>query len=306
MRIGTLLKNKRRAKQRRKEESLLQRQETKLRIQQLTEHTLHSKTPGTRNNSDHEIVISLTTFDKRIESTYIAVESLMQQSFQADRIVLCISKQDFSEADIPATLKKQQSRGLEILFCEEDLGPYTKYFYTVQKYPNSIVITVDDDFIYPPYLVDQLYRAFLKNPHAIHCHRSHKMRFSKTGQLAPYKEWHWDHVDSSPSLLIFPTGVGGVLYFPGCLDIDVINKDAFLKRCPNADDIWLKAMSLKKGIQCAQVKDCRPWSSRFLPIEGTQEFSLKRENKKNGTGNDHKIKCVFDHYDLWAQLEGSK
>ena len=300
----SFFRNRRRKKVKKKALANAMQLESMVKRAQLTQMTLNHVATGVGNQAEHDIIVSLTTFDKRIEDAYIAIESLMQQSLKADRIVLCISTEEFTEADIPATLRKQEARGLEILFCEKDLGPYTKYFYSLQKFPKSLLITADDDLIYPPYFIDKLYRAYLQNPNVIHCHRSHKIRFNKKGYIAPYKQWQWDHFDTTPSLQIFPTGVGGVLYFPGCLDTDAINSDAFLKLCPHADDIWLKAMSLKKGIQCAQVKDHRPWSTRFLLIEGTQQFSLKRENKKGQMGNDHKIKGTFDHYDLWPLLGG--
>lgn len=277
--------------------------ETMARRLQLSQLALETERSGVGNDLPHEIVVSLTTFDKRIENVYITIESMMQQSVKADRIVLCLSKQDFSEQSIPATLKKQQQRGLEILFCEEDLGPYTKYYYTLEKYLDSLILTLDDDIMYPPYLIDQLNRAYEQNPEVIHCHRSHKMRFNDDGTIKPYKQWGWDHHDSTPSKDIFPTGVGGVLYFPGCLHPDALNKAAFQELCPKADDVWLKAMSLRQGVECAQVKDHRAWSARFLTIEGTQEFSLKRQNKQSGTGNDHNIKRVFDQFQLWSTLQ---
>jgi hypothetical protein len=292
-------KNRRRLKRQRKERAQLIQLESMVKRLQLSQYALESKTSGVGNDLDQEVIVSLTTFDKRIEEVYIAIESIMQQSVKADRIVLCLSKQDCSPQTIPATLKLQEQRGLEILFCEEDLGPYTKYFYTLEKYPDSLILTVDDDFMYPPYVIDQLIRAYQQNPNVIHCARSHRIRFDDNGAIKPYKQWHWDHFDSTPSPLIFPTGVGGVLYFPGCLHPDALNKKAFQELCPKADDVWLKAMSLRQGVQCAQVPDHRDWGKRFLTIEGTQEFSLKRQNKQASSGNDHKIQRVFDHYQLW-------
>ena len=77
-----------------------------------------SKLSGVGNNVSESITISLTTFGPRIETVYLTIESLMQQSLKADRIVLCLAKSEFSEAGLPTALKKQRERGLEILFCE--------------------------------------------------------------------------------------------------------------------------------------------------------------------------------------------
>ena len=67
---------------------------------------------------------------------------------------------------------------------------------------------------------------------------------------------------------------------------------------PGADDVWLKAMSLKKGILCRQVSDIRSFEFRFLQIPFSQIVSLKRKNKKKVGGNQEKIKATLDEYNL--------
>lgn len=248
------------------------------------------------------VVVSLTTFDKRINDVYLTIESLFQQSHKADKIVLWVSKEDFSSEDLPAMLKLQMKRGLEVEFCEKDLGPYTKFFYALQRYPDSLVLTVDDDILYPPDMIDQLVRAYRKAPDVIHCHRAHKMTLGANGRILSYKQWARFTQDSQPSLHVFPTGVGGVLYFPGCFDDEILNQDAFTRFAPNADDVWLKAMSLKKGTYCRKLDDSRDWELRFVVIEGSQAVALKRRNKQKSGGNDEQIEAVFDHYNLTELL----
>lgn len=296
-------KRKRRAKQKRKLDAILTRHKAIQRCESLQDKTLHSTEPGIGNNLEHELIVSLTTFGKRIHDVYLTIESIMQQSLRPDKIILCISTVEFKEEFLPETLKRQQDRGLEILFCEENLGPYKKYHYTLPKYPDSLLITVDDDLLYPIDTIDRLYKSYLQYPDSIHCHRGHKITFSEAGKINPYKQWDWSRRDTSPSKLIFPTGAGGVLYFPGCFDPEIINRDAFMELAPDADDIWLKAMSLKQGTPCRIIEDTRDFMTNFLPIEGAQEVSLKRRNKKSSQGNDEKIKAVFSHYNLTEKLK---
>ena len=42
---------------------------------------------------------------------------------------------------------------IEILPCSEDLKGHKKYFYVMQKYKYSPIITVDDDMIYSLHMV---------------------------------------------------------------------------------------------------------------------------------------------------------
>ena len=257
---------------------------------------------GVGNDKFHDIVLSLTTFSKRINDVHLTIESLFQQSLKANKVVLWLSEEDFSRSDIPEVLRLQEKRGLEIRFCTKDIGPYTKFFYSLQCYPESLIVTVDDDHLYPPDMLDLLYRAYLKEPSYVHCHRAHKITFDGKGNINPYKQWEKLTVDYSASLFIFPTGVGGVLYYPGCFADEILDKETFLELAPNSDDVWLKAMTLKKGILCKRIEDHREWGARFQVIEGSQKFSLKRKNKSKVSGNDSKIRAVFDRYDLWNHL----
>ena len=291
-------KNKR-SKRRNSEElkSISQQRAVGLSLE-LERRLLEETSLGINKDLEHELIISLTSFSQRLDNVYLTIESLMRQTLKASRIILNVCAKDFSEKNIPESLKLQQKRGLEIAYIEEDLGPYTKYYYTLQNNPNSLILTVDDDIMYPVDLVSKLYGAYLEAPNVIHCHRAHRIRKSAKGQVLPYKQWDFNTQFSQASFDIFPTGVGGVLYFPGCFDQDILNKELFLELAPGADDVWLKAMSLKKGILCKKVPDVRSWMLRFPLIPDSQVVSLKRTNKKKSGGNNEKITKVFNQFDL--------
>lgn len=276
------------------------------RVEALTQRfesdALFRRDRGVASSGGRELVVSLTSFSKRIHDVYLTIESLLQQSHQPDRIVLWLSAEEFSDADIPAILRRQCERGLEIEFVEEDLGPYTKFFYALKKYPDALLLTVDDDILYPQDMVDQLYKAHLRAPDQIHCTRGHRIRLDEKGELLPYKQWWRRNDDRDSSLMIFPTGVGGVLYFPGCFADSIDDVEAFRRLAPNADDVWLKAMSLKAGTVCTMLEGRGVWMQRFPVIAGSQEVSLKRRNKSKRSGNDEQIKAVFNAYDLMPVL----
>lgn len=286
----------------RREQKLLQVFKQYATTLQLQQAMLHSNAAGVGNNLPQELVVSLTTFSKRIHDVYLTIESLFQQTLKADRVVLWLSGQDFKADDIPQSLRRLEARGLTIAFCEEDLGPYTKFYYAVQQYPDALLVTVDDDILYPTDMLDQLYHAWAKAPDVVHCHRAHKIGLDRAGRLLPYKQWDKATRDSKASKLILPTGVGGVLYFPGCFHGDLLNKALFQKLAPRADDVWLKAMTLKQGVLCKKVDDDRPWDLRNLTVEYSQRTALKYENKKSATGNDPKIEQTFSHYGLLPEL----
>ncbi len=254
---------------------------------------------GVGNNKEDTIIVSLTSFDQRVDSLHICIESLFQQSVKADKIILWLSKKNFVERGLPENLLKLQSRGLMIEWVDEDVGPYKKIIYTLERFPEAIIITVDDDVIYPSDMIDMLYQSYLKTPEAIHCHRAYNIKWHGD-RFASYESWQIAGNSSKSSYSLFPTGIAGVLYPPASLDKEVTNQDMFMRLCPNADDVWLKAMSLKAGTKVCKVNDNRPWKSRFLTITDSQTISLKKINWQKKNGNDAKIKAVFTYYALYS------
>src|SRR5690606_22827294 len=69
-----------------------------------------------------EVVVSLTSFPARINTVWLVIESLLRQKVKPDKLILWLSKDQFSSIDVlPKRLKSQILRGLEIRFVEGDL-----------------------------------------------------------------------------------------------------------------------------------------------------------------------------------------
>ncbi|WP_116368061.1 hypothetical protein [Parahaliea mediterranea] len=292
------LRRARERRQRRRQQQAL----AAARCQQLAGQAQTRSQRGTGNSEPHELIVSLTSFPGRIEQLHLCIESLLSQSLPPDRVLLWLSLQNFPRRQLPHSLTALCRWGLDIQFRDGDLGPYKKIVYALADYPAALVLTVDDDMLYPPDLVAPLYRAWQARPTVIHCHRGHDMRTDSAGMPLPYEHWQLGGGSSEPSLRVFPTGVGGVLYFPGALHPMATDVTQFQRLCPRADDVWLKAMSLLQGTPCAVVPGEQHWKERFLTIPGSQQRSLKRENWSRRNGNDEKLAAVFGALPLAARL----
>lgn len=193
------------------------------------------------NNKQSDIIISLTSFPKRIDKTWIVIESILRQTLLPKKIVLTLSKKQFSSEDIlPKELKDLKSNGyLEILWTEEDLRSHKKYLYTMTKYPNNIIITIDDDFIYEKTMIENLYKYHLLYPRYIITN----LALEKKGDQ--YDDWeNLLFSIKQPCFSIMQLGGSGVLYPPFSLHPDALNVDLIKDICPLADDIWLNAMAI--------------------------------------------------------------
>lgn len=245
------------------------------------------------------LVVSLTSIPERINYVYLVVECLLSQTLKPDYLILWLSKENgLDDNTLPFKLKRLKKRGLEIRYSE-DLGPYRKLIPTLKEFPDSIIVTADDDMCYPPDWLRELYESYESNPEYIHCHRAHEIIKDGNGKLKKYIEW--DQLSpgkTGPSKYLFPTTGGGVLFPPNSLHSEVLNKDVFMDLCPLSDDIWVKAMSLMKG---TLIKKVNPYYEKNLIIRETQDMKLWKNNVRQGE-NDKKIERVFEKYDLYKLL----
>jgi len=255
------------------------------------------------SDRDKKIIVTLTTYPKRFDVVHLTIESIFRQSFQPDLIVLYLAKDELQEGKIPRHISKLQKRGLRIKLVDENLKSYKKLIYALEEYSDAILITVDDDIIYPTYFIEKLYDKHLEYPKEIIAYRCSIIKKKTDNELMPYLSWQNANNSIEPSFDLFFTGVGGVLYPPKSLAKEVTDKKLFLALAPNADDVWFKAMSLLNNTKIVQVFE------KFIefPIinQKSQETALWRTN--NGLQeNDSQLKKVFDYFNLYTYIPRTK
>lgn len=252
------------------------------------------------NSFDKKIVVSLTTIPSRVNEAALAINTLLKQTFKPHKVILWLGKERFDLEDLPNCYKNLTNRGLEIR-PRTDIGPHTKLLYALEEYPDSVIITADDDVLYSPIWLDLLLEEYRKDDSKIYCHRGHYITINDENRIEKYSEWDFNTDIKEPSLRIFPTGVGGVLYPPNIFDKMVFEENIFSKVCPNADDIWFKAASLLNNIECKILDKNCVFSEDLFLIEHSQHYGLYKENldKKK---NDQQLLDTFRELDLLYRL----
>lgn len=242
------------------------------------------------------LIVSFTSYGHRIQRCHITAQTILRQKLKADQVILWLGHGE----KITPQLEKLTRRGLEVRYTE-DVRAYTKVIPTLINFPGNTVVTADDDIIYPQNWLAKLWAEHLAAPDQICCHRAHVITKTPAGVVKPYNEWEWCVRHTDRTAAIFPTGVGGVLYPPGSLHPDVTDIVMFRKLCPYADDIWLKAMSLKQGTRCRIVAH----KPLLIPLSspGTQSQSALRTINIDNNQNDVQFKDVFTYYDLYQLLD---
>lgn len=241
-----------------------------------------------------KIVVSLTSFPARIKSLHFTLYSLFKQSMKPDVIVLYLAEEQFPnrEASLPKSVLAFVRWGLTIRWCK-DIKSYKKLIFTLQDYPDTLIITVDDDLFYAENLVKVLLGAYKEMPNCVHTLRGHRITFDEKSQLNPYEQWRFEVQNVKPSYNNIQTGVMGVLYPPNCFDKDILREDLFMKLCPTADDIWFWAMSVLNGKKINIVNHTFPLILTDLKMQDSE--TLCNINITCG-GNDKQLKALFDYY----------
>ena len=245
------------------------------------------------------LVVSLTSIPERSGFAHLAVASLLRQTLRPARVVLWVSE----GYPITRALLRLERRGLEIRHTE-DIGAYRKLLPSLKRFPDALVVTFDDDFIYSKGILAALHRSWSADREAVHTIQALRMARSADGGLAPYEHWGREIEDGADGTDLMPYGGYGTLYPPGVFGdgerLEVFNSAAFGELAPGADDIWFKAMHLREG---ARVR-VAPGRLRGRDISVDIQNSgpkLWRSNVR-ARGYDPQIKAVFERYDLLGSL----
>lgn len=259
----------------------------------------YPKRANALNNEKREqkIIVSFTTIPSRINTIPIMLKSLFRQTLMPDKIILWITDEIQNKDDVLKVLQNEINLGLEVRFVK-DICVHTKYYYAMREYPKDLIVTVDDDILYPEDLIEKLYRKHCEHGNSVIAARAHEITFDGEN-IKPYRQWHMlaPGVKYNATNLI-ATGVGGVLYPPYCLYKDWINSDLFLALCPTADDIWLTIMEHLNGTEIIKLNT---YTRESFVLGNTQKIALSKSNVGEGR-NDKLFSQCQKYYKFTKEL----
>lgn len=246
-----------------------------------------SKAEGRPHGLPGELIVTLTSFPPRYPCLRKTLVSLLMQDVRPDRIILWLGNEPGKIP--PPEVLELQSHGLEIRYCD-DIRSYTKIVPALTEFPQSYLVTADDDLYYERGWLRKIVDGFVPGQAVIVCRRAHRPRL-EGDKLAPYGEWDHEVIGDAIERCIFPTTGAGVLFPPGTLAPETTERGVFLELCPYADDVWLFVMALRAGSRFRQVGGGFPQ----VPWVAAQSTSLMQHNLGLG-GNDHQLSAVLRHY----------
>ncbi|WP_161980207.1 glycosyltransferase [Streptococcus sp. S784/96/1] len=251
---------------------------------------------GTLQTPSEDIVVSFTTIPSRIEIVPLTIKSIFNQTIKIKKLVMYVYEEEFSLLNLESILEKEIAQGLEIVYLKENLRSHKKYYYALSSYRNNIVITIDDDVIYKPDMIEKLIVSYRKYPQYISAMRCHKIKLSSSGEVCGYTDWYYEMFnDMKPSHLNFFTGCGGVLFPPNFRPNELFDKDKIRELSFLADDVWLNFMAFKHHVKVVKANRGK---GTPINLDENLENSLAYQNVIEGNNNDICIKNMIDYYHL--------
>ena len=248
------------------------------------------------NKKEKQLIVSLTSYGRRVKSVLpYVLHSLLSQTAKPDKIIVWLDNKNWSQLNLTKRLNFYRNKGIEFRFYD-DIKSYKKLIPTLIEFPNDIIITVDDDIYYSNDLVENLYSNHLMEPKKIQCSIAHRPLFDAKGVILQYDKWIKD-ISNCNFGLIFPTGLGGILYPPNSLYKDVTNVELFKRLCPSTDDIWFWVMALNKETLTTVVLKKKDYNLDIFYQLFHKGSALNHVNVGENK-NDEQLKAVFDYYKI--------
>lgn len=203
------------------------------------------------NANRADIIVSLSTIPSRIGFMEPTIKSLLRQTLSPARIVINIPEFSLREKTaytIPAFLKGLQ--GVSINSCQ-DQGPATKFLPVVNTAAaDQTIVIVDDDRIYPPNLLAELWAASQAEPEAAFCMSGWRVPADLTDKpttiwsnfwLTPPTQLRGRRLSTQQPIDML-MGYAGYVIKPRHLDLAGLNDfSAAPREAFYVDDIWISA-----------------------------------------------------------------
>lgn len=248
----------------------------------------------TEHAAELPLVVSLTSYGARIGRVHLAIRSIMDQTVRPNRVELWLGT-DADGIALPRELERLREAGLVVHRGVEDLKGHKKYLFAMRQEPDVLLVTIDDDLVYPRDTLETLLTAHQALPQAVVARRCHRIRLTGD-RLAPYDTWDMNFSEAPlvPSRSLLATTGAGTLYPPTTFEALTTDTEVARELALTADDLWMKVQELRFGIDVA-------WAPNTCPMPyvmpASQKDGLFFENLHNG-GNDAILSRLMERFGL--------
>jgi len=114
---------------------------------------------------EDKIYVSFTSWTKRIQNCKHTVDLMMKQTLLPTKIILNLSEEEFpkKENELPKELVQEAKNNelFEIFWIKENTKVFKKIIPTMNRFPNDLVLSIDDDIEYPKFYIEEMYKTYI-------------------------------------------------------------------------------------------------------------------------------------------------
>jgi hypothetical protein len=237
-------------------------------------------------DGSHDVVVSFTTIPDRIHRIAPMIKSLMDQDMRPHRIYLVVpkfSKRENKPYQIPPEIETNPH--ITVLRAEKDWGPATKLIPTVlheRHRPETRIIVVDDDTLYPRKLISTFTNSSEQYPDAA---------FTSRGWNIPAAFVHQNRINVVSSKISQMTpvevvqGASGYLVKPRFLEAQFFDYKNAPAAAFFADDIWVSGHLASQKIP-RYVMPMPVYFFRIVAFSTRRTLSLSGHENISGCNNE--------------------
>ena len=107
----------------------------------------------------------MTSWKKRINNAHKPIEILINNSYKPDKIILNLAVEEFPKKNLElpkSILRLLKFNNFEIFWVYKNNNVFKKLIPTINRFKNDLIITIDDDVIYPFDLIENVIKNFIK------------------------------------------------------------------------------------------------------------------------------------------------
>jgi hypothetical protein len=210
------------------------------------------------------VVITMTSWTKRIQ--YVAksiFRFIKSQTVKPDIFYLWLAEEEFpnKEDDLPEDLLLV-CEGLNVKICWTKDNEYCfKRWYVYPKHYNDIVISIDDDPIYPNNLIAELLKYNSKYPNTILNIPALGYRRKYNGSI--HNDMNFHHNTEPDFVYSF---CGQCLIPPKCFPLEAFTPEMNAVRkkiCPVCDESWFNPFFVYNGVKQFHIENMKIEDSSF-------------------------------------------
>jgi len=112
-----------------------------------------------------DIIVSLTSWPARIDNIPAVLDTIFAQSMPPAKVVLNLAACEFPNKELPIVVAEYiRANKVEIIWHDKNKKVFKKLIPTLNKYPDVWVVSIDDDWLYPPTMIEDFWKTHLANP----------------------------------------------------------------------------------------------------------------------------------------------